>query len=158
MAIIISSCGGKKKVISNKKDNDVVLNNTEVLETQTSEINNKKLYSFIDEWSGTKYKYGGTSKDGVDCSGFCSILYHNVYNKEIQRSTSDLSKAIIKKEKNKLKEGDLVFFNISGKMNSHVGVYLKNNMFVHASTSKGVIISSLDNPYYIKTYSIGGSL
>ncbi len=60
--------------------------------------------------------------------------------------------------KSKLKEGDLVFFNISRKKNSHVGIYLKNNRFVHASSSKGVVISSLDNPYYKKAYNKGGKL
>ena len=64
---------------------------------------------------------------------------------------------LFKVKKAKLKEGDLVFFNITKKnKNSHVGVYLKNNKFVHASTSKGVVISSLDNPYYKKVYSKGG--
>ncbi len=81
-----------------------------------------------------------------------------MYKKQIRRTTSELSKDINKVSKGRLKEGDLVFFNISKKKNSHVGVYLKNSRFVHASSSKGVIISSLDNPYYKKTYNKGGRL
>lgn len=156
--VIFASCGGNKKLISSEKNSHIIDKYANLLQTPKSEINNIKLYSFIDDWVGTKYKYGGMSKIGVDCSGFCNILYSQVYNKEIKRTTSDLSKGINKVSKSKLKEGDLVFFNISKKKNSHVGIYLKNNRFVHASSSKGVIISSLDNPYYKKAYSKGGSL
>ena len=158
LIITILSCGGGKKTASHKKNNYIIDKYAAILKTSKSEIKNIKLYSFIDSWSGTKYKYGGLSKKGVDCSGFCNILFDQVYSKKIKRTTKELSKGINKKGKNKLKEGDLVFFNISKKRNSHVGVYLKNKMFVHASSSKGVIISSLENPYYQKTYNKGGSL
>lgn len=158
LVLLITSCGGNKKVVSSQKNTYIINKYANLLETSKSEINNSKLYSFIDNWVGTKYKYGGMTKSGIDCSGFCNVLYKEVYNKEIKRTTSDLSKDINKKSKGNLKEGDLVFFNISKKKNSHVGVYLINNRFVHASTSKGVLISSLDNPYYKKTYSKGGNL
>jgi NlpC/P60 family len=158
LAVLITACGGNKKMVSSTKNTYIIDKYAGLLEIPKSEIKNIKLYSFIDNWYGTKYKYGGMSKTGVDCSGFCNVLYNEVYNKEIKRTTSDLSKDINKKSKGNLKEGDLVFFNISKKKNSHVGVYLKNNRFVHASTSKGVLISSLDNPYYKKTYSKGGNL
>lgn len=154
--VLITSCGGSKKVVSSQKNTYIINKYANLLETSKSEINNIKLYSFIDNWYGTKYKYGGMSKTGVDCSGFTNILYKEVYNKQIQRSTKDLVKSINKVSKGNLKEGDLVFFNIAKKKNSHVGVYLKNNKFVHASTSKGVLISSLENPYYKKTYNKGG--
>jgi len=158
LVFFIASCGGNKKVASNKNNNLIIDKYSNLLQVSKSEIINVKLYTFIDNWYGTKYKYGGMSKAGVDCSGFCTLLYGKVYNKTINRMTSDLSRDINKKSKTKLKEGDLVFFNISKKKNSHVGVYLRNNRFVHASTSKGVLISSLDNPYYKKTYSKGGNL
>ncbi len=156
--IVITSCGGNKKTVSNKKNSYIINKYANLLQTPKSDIINIKLYSFIDDWYGTKYKYGGMSKAGVDCSGFCNILYSQIYNKEITRTTAGLSKEINRVGKNKLKEGDLVFFNISKKKNSHVGVYLKNNRFVHASTSKGVLISNLNNPYYKKAYSKGGRL
>lgn len=158
IALVAFSCGGNKKVVTYKKNNYILDKYASVLQTPKSEIKNIKLYSFIDNWLGTKYKYGGMSKEGVDCSGFTNILYKEVYDKQIQRSTKDLVKSINKVSKGNLKEGDLVFFNIAKKKNSHVGVYLKNNKFVHASTSKGVLISSLENPYYKKTYNKGGSL
>lgn len=159
LLIILSACGVSKKNVTSKKNNDVLLNKyASKIGVSKSEIKNIKLYSFIDDWYGVKYKYGGMSKAGIDCSGFCNVLYNSVYNKSIKRTTSDLYKDIKKVGKKKLKEGDLVFFHISKKKNSHVGVYLMNNKFVHASSSKGVIISSLDNPYYKRTYSKGGSL
>jgi len=155
---ILLSCGGGKKATSNKRNDYIISKYAGILQTPKSEINNIKLYAFIDDWYGIKYKYGGMSKSGVDCSGFCNVLYSYVYKKQIRRTTSQLSKDINKTSKKKLKEGDLVFFNISRKKNSHVGVYLRNSRFVHASSSKGVIISSLDNPYYKKAYNKGGRL
>jgi len=158
VSIFLFSCVGGKATVVKNKGNYIVDKYAKILEAPKSDIKNVKLYSFIDEWYGSKYKYGGLSKSGVDCSGFCNVLYSQVYDKQIQRTTSQLSKKINKTSKNNLKEGDLVFFNISKKKNSHVGVYLRNNRFVHASSSKGVIISSLDNPYYKKTYNKGGKL
>jgi cell wall-associated NlpC family hydrolase len=155
---LISSCGGNKKNIVSKQNKHIVEKYASILKTSKTDIKNVKLYSFIESWFGTKYKYGGMSKTGIDCSGFCNLLYKQVYNKQISRTTSALSKEINKVSKNNLKEGNLVFFNISKKKNSHVGVYLKNKMFVHASSSKGVIISSLENPYYKKVYNKGGKL
>ena len=144
--------------MASKKDNYIVNKYAEILQSQKTEIKNIKLYSFIDEWYGTKYKYGGLLKSGVDCSGFCNVLYNEVYNTQIQRTTSELFKKINKTNKKNLREGDFVFFDISSKKNSHVGIYLKNNRFVHASSSRGVVISSLENPYYKKAYTKGGRL
>lgn len=145
-------------MVSNKKDSALLNKYANILGVSKSELKNQRLYSFIDDWYGTKYKYGGVSKSGVDCSGFCNVLYREVYNKGMKRRTSDIVKDINKVSKGSLREGDLVFFNISKKKNAHVGVYLTNNKFVHASTSKGVLISSLDNPYYKKAYNKGGRL
>lgn len=155
---MLIACGKKKAVVAKHTNKAIVTKYAEMLQVPTSQITNIKLYEFIDDWYGTKYKYGGLTKAGIDCSGFCNVLYNNVYKKELPRSTSDIAKTINKVAQNKLKEGDLVVFNIAGKKNSHVGLYLHNNYFVHASTSKGVIISNLTNPYYKKAYSKGGNL
>ena len=152
---ILTSCGGKKKTVG--KSHNIQAKYASLLEVDKSAIKNIKLYAFIDEWYGVKYKYGGTSKSGVDCSGFCNQLYRNVYSKQLKRSAKDIAKQTKRVGLRNLKEGDLVFFNISGK-NSHVGVYLMNNRFVHASTSKGVIISNLTNSYYKKAFNKGGRL
>jgi len=155
---IILSCSSQKELSKENKNTYIVDKYAQLLSVGKSEITNIKLYQFIDSWYGTKYKYGGLSKNGIDCSGFCNILYAEVYNKQLNRRAADISKSVKKVSKKNLKEGDLVFFDIAKKKSSHVGVYLKNNKFVHASSSKGVIISSLDNPYYIKTFNKGGQV
>ena len=156
LAILFAACGKKEAVVAINTNKHILVKYSEKLQIPQSKITNIALYEFIDNWYGTKYKYGGLTKSGVDCSGFCNVLYNDVYKKELPRSTKDISKTIKKVTKEKLQEGNLVFFNISGKKNSHVGLYLANNYFVHASSSKGVIISSLTNPYYKKAYSKGG--
>ncbi|MES2567983.1 MAG: C40 family peptidase [Bacteroidota bacterium] len=121
-----------------------------------SDIKNEKLYLFIDEWQGVTYKYGGKDKSGIDCSGLTSTLYSKVYNKTISCSTKALVGEVKKIKQSELKEGDLVFFETNGRSISHVGVYLQNNKFVHASTKKGVMISDMNEPYFIKTYVSSG--
>jgi murein DD-endopeptidase / murein LD-carboxypeptidase len=128
------------------------------LGTNASQLKSEKLYLFIDEWRGTPYKYGGTNRSGVDCSGFVGELYRQVYTKNLPRTTSEIGKASKPISKSDLNEGDIVIFDINGKKGSHVGVYLANNKFVHASTSKGVVISDLENPYYQKAFSRGGKI
>lgn len=120
-----------------------------LLDVSKKKLHNTKLYSFITNWYGTPYRFGGLSTKGVDCSGFANILYKEIYNIQLPRASKDIAKNIKRKYTKNLKEGDLVFFSF-GKSNeiNHVGVYLHNNKFVHASTSKGVIISDLTEPWY----------
>ncbi len=119
---------------------------------------NHRLYTEAAQWIGTPYKYGGDTKRGADCSGFTRQLYKTVYHKSLERSSQGQQKQCKKVSKNNLKEGDLVFFssNNSGKKVAHVGVYLKNGKFVHASTSRGVIVSSLNETYYKNHWISGG--
>ncbi len=160
LSLALISCNPQKKELKKERADSKIIQNkyAELLGVPKSEIKNVRLYSFVENWTGTPYKYGGMTKHGVDCSGFCNVLYIEVYHKKLPRTTRDLAKQLNKVKKSKLQEGNLVFFNIKGKKNSHVGVYLKNNRFVHASTSKGVIISSLENPYYKKAFNKGGKL
>ncbi len=123
-----------------------------------SEITNLPLYRFIDEWYSVPYKYGGKSKSGVDCSGFVSLLYAQVYKKTIAGSAASLYKACNAVNEKKLEEGDLVFFKINSDKITHVGIYLRNRHFAHASTKKGVIINSLDEAYYKKYFFKGGKV
>ena len=119
------------------------------LKISTEKIYNEKLYQEIDGWIGVKYKWGGNDKNGVDCSGFTDAVYLSVYEYKLKRSAFDIIKECDVIEKNNLMEGDLVFFDISSN-NSHVGIYLANNKFVHASSSKGVMISDLTEAYWTK--------
>lgn len=121
-----------------------------------SDIKNEALYQFISEWQGVPYKYAGKDKAGIDCSGLTSTLYLKVYNKTISSNTKALVGEVKKISESDLKEGDLVFFNTNGKSISHVGVYLQNHKFVHASTKKGVMISDMNEPYFKQTYVSSG--
>lgn len=141
-----------------KEEQELKTKYVELLEVSPKELEVVELYVFIDEWLGVKYKYGGTSKKGVDCSGFTNMLYNKVFNKELPRSSSDIAAVAKSVSKKELSEGDFVFFSIRSNKVDHVGVYLANNRFVHASTSKGVIISSLEHPYYAKYFKKGGRL
>ena len=121
---------------------------------------NPKLYINAADWMGTPYRLGGMNKNGIDCSGLATQLYKSVYKKKLPRSTSEQKSATQKVAKRNLKEGDLVFFSTdrSKKKVSHVGVYLKEGKFIHASTSSGVRIDDLDAPYYVANWISGGRL
>lgn len=161
---VVFGCRNNKKVVEPDKNNKEVSYSAvqtkyaEILNVSPKEIENLPLYNFIDKWIGVKYKYGGTTTDGVDCSGFANILYKEVFKIVLPRSSQDIAKELKNTTKTNPSEGDLLLFDIEGKKNSHVGIYLKNNKFVHSSTSKGVIISSLELPYYQKSFSKAGKI
>jgi len=116
----------------------------------------KNLYSFIDSWYGTPYRFGGTTRKGIDCSAFMMEIFNNVYKYKLPRTSRDQYKISDKINNiNDLREGDLVFFKIRTKDISHVGIYLGEGKFAHASSSKGVVISDLGSNYWSK-YFVGG--
>ena len=121
-------------------------------------IDNSKLYQSIGEWMGTPYKYSGKSKKGVDCSGLVCELYKDCNNLELESCSKDLFHNSEQIKKSDLREGDLVFFKIKKNRISHVGIYLGQNKFVHASTKNGVIVSNLEDPYYKRFFYKGGRL
>lgn len=148
----------KKEQVKIKKTEEVKKGNSsgsgefqQKLGIGQKQIKENKLYSFIDEWYGVPYKYAGCQKSGVDCSCFTTILYEEVYNKKLARTAAEMFIACDKIEMKDAQIGDLVFFKIGGKNISHVGVLVKNRYFIHSSTSKGVILNSLEEAYY-KTY------
>lgn len=120
---------------------------------------NHRLYVESSKWVGVPYRRGGTGKRGTDCSGLTSTLYKKVYHKKLERSSEDQRKKDCRKvNKRNLREGDLVFFHNGKKKRtaSHVGIYLKDGKFIHASTSRGVIVSSLHETYYRTHWLSGG--
>jgi hypothetical protein len=130
-----------------------------MLEAVPGDIDNINLYSFIDQWYGTKYLWGGTTKEGVDCSALVQNMYREVFSTDIVRtSITQYGMSMKLPQKDSLSEGDLVFFKTRGNFISHVGVYLKNNFFVHSCSSKGVTISSLDENYWSKVYAAAGRI
>ena len=121
-------------------------------------ISHPELFDEIGDWMGTKYRYGGNTKKGIDCSGFVSELYKDVFNLKLDGNARDLYARSAPLKKKELCEGDLVFFKIRKKRISHVGIYLGQNKFAHASIKQGITISDLDDPYYKKYFFKGGRL
>ena len=120
---------------------------------------NHALYVESSNWMGVPYRNGGTTRQGVDCSGLTSAIYKKVYRKNLERSSDEQRKKDCRKvNKRKLKEGDLVFFHNGRKKKhaTHVGIYLKEDKFIHASTSRGVSIGNLNEDYWEKHWLSGG--
>lgn len=131
--------------------------NTEtVMEADNSNMKEKLLMEII-KYLNTPYKYGGNSTDGIDCSAFTQTVYHNVLSLDLDRSARDQYKQGVEIDnQNELKFGDLVFFNTRRRVKpGHVGIYIGDNLFAHASSRNGVIVSSLDQEYYAKRF-MGG--
>lgn len=112
---------------------------------------NSKLNEAYDGLIGIRYEYGGTTTSGFDCSGFTSYVFRKL-GVELPRTSKDQFAIGQKVDQANLLEGDLVFFNTSGRGVSHVGIYIGDGNFVHASTSRGVVISGLSDKYYVKRY------
>ncbi len=111
----------------------------------------KILYSHYNEWQGVRYEYGGLSRRGIDCSGFVHLTFKSKLGKNLPRTARMQAKIGQEVRRNDLRAGDLVFFR-TGKSSNHVGIYLENNKFLHASQKKGVTISRLDQVYWRSNY------
>lgn len=117
--------------------------------TKTSSASaSQKIHNIYRQWAGTRYRLGGTTKAGIDCSAFVRETMLKAFNLNLPRSTAEqklVGRAIKKSE---LRVGDLVFF----RNNKHVGVYIGNGKFIHAGSSTGVTTASLSNSYWAKNY------
>jgi len=122
-----------------------------LLNTEVEQLHDNALLEHIDEWYGTRYRYGGTTKSGIDCSAFVQAIYLSAFAISLPRTARDQYRTSHIVSATQMKTGDLVFFNTTGGI-SHVGIYLQNNKFVHASTSYGVTISDMFDPYYLRRF------
>ena len=134
-----------------------------LLDVSVENLTNTVLLQEIDNWWGTHYCYGGSTKNCIDCSALTQMFMQDIYQIKIPRTAQEQFNACEKIEENDLREGDLVFFHgTAGRRSpyiSHVGIYVANNKFVHASSSgSGVTISDLNDEYFKKHFAGSGRM
>ncbi|MCP5061298.1 MAG: C40 family peptidase [Ignavibacteriae bacterium] len=135
----------------NKSSRNVIKEFIEVIGTNSK----KKIFLYeLADYINTPYQYGGETKNGMDCSGFTQTVYKNSLSVRLPRTAREQFKIGEKiGSKSELKFGDLVYFDTSNiHLPGHVGIFLDKDLFVHASFTRGVIISSLNNTYYTNRY------
>jgi hypothetical protein len=137
-----------------KEDEKSVL--ARMLSVPVDIVENVELFRFIRDWYRTPYRFGGSQRSGIDCSAFTQKLYKEIYDKALLRMVSLQRKQVMPVEKSKLIQGDLLFFHTTRPGLSHVGVYLGGGLFIHASSTRGVVIDNLGSPYYTKAFRTGG--
>lgn len=109
------------------------------------------LKRHYEKWRGTPYVKGGMSSSGMDCSGFTVLAYRDIFGQSLPRTAGEQAESGHEVARTSLQPGDLVFFQ-TGLWKRHVGIYLADDQFIHASLSRGVTISSLDDGYWQKKY------
>lgn len=158
--LLLSGCGASKKIKQQEQAaNQAILEKYAKHLGEPPSAEHLAVYQFIDVWWGVPHRLGGNTQKGVDCSGFVVQFYNQIYDKQVPRTTQGLHAEAKTVPLKKLKTGDLVFFELGavGKI-THVGIYLQNGCFVHASTSKGVRIDDMDDIYYRQKNKHGGRL
>lgn len=164
--LLLASCSGSQKLAKKpaqdapRIEHELLAENTVPAPDKAPEADYKEsslLEDYVDEWLGTPHSMGGTTKEGVDCSGFVICVYRDVYGDTFSyRRSCDLQKETTRIGIEELQQGDLVFFKIHSRVVNHVGVYLGDGYFAHASLSSGITISSLSEDYYARYFYCGG--
>jgi probable lipoprotein NlpC len=148
LLIILSGCASRHHGAEHQR---LVTARRHAIDLSDSERVKKLLYQQTNEWQGVRYQIGGLSKKGIDCSGFVYVTFISKFGIEIPRSTELQAVAGYGVPFKKLMAGDLVFFR-TGLKSRHVGIYIENNVFIHASKSSGVMLSRLNDTYWRKNY------
>lgn len=126
---------------------------TAVDELTAAGVSKRAIMDFILDWLGTPYRFGGTSATGIDCSGFIRCLFAEVVQVWLPRTAALQYTLGLPVRREELQFGDLVFFHTRRHAYvSHVGIYLGDDLFAHASSRGGVTISSLRSTYYSKRF------
>ncbi len=162
LVLFLSSCHSSRSLYKNVDMRELARAGL-ALGFDIEEHDNWQLMIESSKWLGVPYKYAGNTKSGVDCSGFTSAIYKTVYGKQLHRRSVDQYTMDCRSvNRSSLSSGDLVFFATSGKKTAgninHVGIYLKNNKFIHASSSRGVVVDDLSSSYYVQNWVSGGKV
>ena len=133
---------------------------TSIVEELQDRVNggSKRLNIVVQSYIGVPYKWGGVTREGMDCSAFARAAFRKTYGIELPRTSKQMYQiGEPVAEPKRLKPGDLVFFKntYSGNGISHVGIYLGEGEFAHASSSRGVTVTPMSNPYFVKRYAGG---
>lgn len=161
---IVISYNNYKKLYGNEKDDNKEVDNQPIItpeeykklikdtkkDSTSPDEMSEAFMEFYNEWKNVKYKFGGNSKKGIDCSAFTQRVYKEKFDISIPRSTRTQVRTGKKVKKTDLEIGDLIFFK-TGKIDRHVGIYMGDGKFMHASI-KGIKFTKLDKPFYKKTY------
>lgn len=159
--LLLIFCGCRSKEHLTKQEKKALTEAREKLGLEADKHDNARLLSECASWLGVPYVYGGNTKNGVDCSGFTCAIYNNVYGKKLHRRSRDqYHKDVNRKKRASLKQGDLVFFTSprSGGECGHVGIFLKNDKFIHASSSRGIVVDNLNGRYWQRNWLGGGEV
>ncbi len=154
---ILQGCAGKKKVTFVPRKSHIQHSVPKKVKTQADFYPRRddpvkaKLTQQYASWRGTRYKLGGMTRRGIDCSGFVQITFQHLFHKTLPRTVKEQAKMGLKISRNILKSGDLVFFK-TGIRQKHVGIYLEKGSFMHVSLSKGLMVSKLSDAYWNGKY------
>lgn len=152
-------CTILEKICDQKKiDLDAFTNFFQKVGVNVSKATDLGMYANIFKWLSTPYRYGGKTEKGIDCSNYVYKLMNDATCADAYATSRQLADLTEYVDREELREGDLVFFNINGGGISHVGIYLQDGKFTHSSSSKGVTISELDDPYWEKRYCRAGRI
>ena len=142
-----------KKVTQLKDDQQVILMSGTFDQLNDIIVENELLKSF-ENWKGTRYSWGGDSKSGIDCSALTRRVYREVFEFELPRVSVDQAQKGAHISRAELRPGDILFFRPENRVN-HTAVYVGNSLFINASSSQGVVLSSLENSYWGKYFKYG---
>ncbi|ATZ94195.1 MULTISPECIES: bifunctional murein DD-endopeptidase/murein LD-carboxypeptidase [Dickeya] len=159
VAVMLSACTNNTASINNQTDRRVVNGGDPSLQASQDEFEamvrnvevKSKLLEQYASWKGVRYRLGGDSRKGIDCSGFVQRTFREQFGMDLPRSSYEQQDIGVQIQRNKLRPGDLVVFH-AGSTGRHMGIYIGNQQFVHASTSIGVTISSMDDNYWKPRY------
>ncbi len=149
LAVGLAGCAGTRAAMEDSEPfiEDVTESPPHTEETQIK----ARLIREVERWRGTPYRYGGTGRSGFDCSGFTHRLYKDLFDIDLPRRAGDQARRGRRTTRDDLRVADLVFF-VTPSRTDHIGIYLGNGEFAHASTSSGVMISHLDESYWRESY------